>query len=419
MKIQIVVAIALFVGAFNVSGQVKRSDIDLEQAKKGRPVSYFPFDKIQVLDNRFDTTCIYTEETGVYPPHTVSFTEPAAVAIKKYLLRLVGKSKKGNRELLLNIGQLQIPNMVYNLKMFKPRRSKIRRFKTSKEKIGTYAIRTMILFEATAWYKTSEGRYNKYLTIKKEFNYNGYEYIQSELRRMLNDCMQVAAILPADSAVDVATLPRHVRELLNDTVGFRFSNDENNVPFELINVNAREKWKGYSIFKDSTIATGIFPLFDNFKYNQVTPAHVVMVFNEKDSMYHLASGTDSVVHKSPHWAVGDGTNWYIRLGDSTYLKLNRTGDTFSFYIPKNLPDMYALLSIQSNKLDEVASSNPPTSGNVLAGIIASIINSAVQESIEKSANRSMTKRVTEEGLKHNFRYCFINMSSGDIVYRDR
>jgi len=417
LKIQIV-AIALLFGALNLNAQVKRSDIDLGQAKKGRRIQYFPFDKIQVLDNRFDTSCIYTEETGVYPPHTVSFTEPAASAIEKYIYRLVSKSKKGNKELLFNIEQLQIPNVLYSLKRFKARKLKIIGVKKRRDGIGTYDIRTRLLFEATAWYKNEEGRYNKFLTIKREYFYSGYDYLQRGMRHMLNECMQVAAILSADTAIEVAMLPRHVRKLLNDTATFRFSNDENNVPLEQINVNAREKWKNYPIYKDSSIATGIFPLFDDFKYNQVSPAHVAMAFNEKDSLYYLAAGTDSFVHTSPHWAIADGTNWYIKLGDSSYLKLNKANNTFNFYIPANLPDMYALLSIQENHIDG-ASTTIPSSGNLLVAIVGSLISSTINESITKSANRSMTKRLTEEGLKHNYRYCFINMSSGDIVYHDK
>jgi hypothetical protein len=145
LNLQLIV-IALLISALNGCAPVNSSVIDMEQAKKGRRISSFPFDKIQVLDNRFDTACIYTEETGAYPPHTVSFTEPAARAIEKYFYRVVSKSKKGNKEPLFNIEQLQIPNVVYTLKKFK---------RTGM--IGVDEIRARILFEATAWYKTSEG----------------------------------------------------------------------------------------------------------------------------------------------------------------------------------------------------------------------------------------------------------------------
>jgi hypothetical protein len=66
---------------------------------KGNLVQYFPYSTVRVIDNRLDTTKIYTRETGIYPPHHVNFNEPAAAVIKKYIDSAVRDSKKGAGEL--------------------------------------------------------------------------------------------------------------------------------------------------------------------------------------------------------------------------------------------------------------------------------------------------------------------------------
>jgi len=399
----------VFLYTLAANGQAVRSDIALQQPAKGRLVPYFPYSSVQVIDNRLDTTKIYTEETGIYPPHNVAFTEPAAAAIKKYIDASVSASQKGHTELLIDLEQLGIPNMVHNLKRFS--RSGV---------IASNPVRAYLQFRVTAWYKNEQGNYNRLLTIKRETNYNGYEYIGRAVRRLLDDCIRLVTYAAPDSAVDPGQYAGKLKNLLADKESVQFANGhENDIPFEQVNVNVRNKWGAYPVFAKSPSVSGVYYLFDDFRNNRITPATVQMKFSEKDSLYRIVTpDNDTLVHKKPHWGVYDGVNWYINLSDSTYLKLVKEQDVFSFYVPASLPDMYALLSIQENYTGPYASSTVAT-GNIITTMVATLINGALQQSIADSENRSVINRLSREGLKHNFRYCMLDMDNGDLIYHEK
>jgi hypothetical protein len=399
----------VFLFTLVANGQSIRPDIAVKQPAKGRLVPYFPYSSLQVIDNRLDTTKIYTEETGIYPPHNVAFTEPAAVVIKKYMDASVSASRRGHTELLINLEQLGITNMVHNLKRFS--RSGV---------IASNQVRAFLQFQVTAWYKNEQGNYNKLLTIKREYNYNGYEYIGRAVRRLLDDCIRLVTFAAPDSAIDPAPLASKLKDWLADPESVQFEKGQhNNIPFEQINVNRRNRWAAYPAFEKSPSASGVYYLFDDFRNNRITQATVQMKFSEKDSLYHVViPANDTLIHKKPHWGLYDGVNWFINLSDSAYLKLVKGRDAFSFYVPASMPDMYALLSIQENYTGPFASSTVAT-GNILSTMVATLINSALQQSIADSENKSLINRFSREGLQHNYRYCTLDMDNGDIIYHEK
>lgn len=393
------------VAAFGLHGQAQRPNITLQQRNENL-VAYFPYSSVRVIDTRLDTTKIYTEETGYYPPHSVTFAEPATEAIKKYINTAVQKSDKGSGELLIRIERLHITNIIQQPKYYK-RISRIR----------LQPVRQFIQFQATA-YTNEKGNYKKLLTIKRENDYIAYQYVDHAVSRLLNDCIRVIAWGTPDTNATSRKPSPKLKKLLKDTASFQFAKEANQLAFEQIDVNVRNNWKQYPVIKESNLPpAGICYLFDDFKNNRVTPTAIHAVFNEKDSLYRIP-GIDSLTHYTHHWGVFDGANWYIRLSDSTYCQLTRQGDTFTFYIPASLPDMYALLSIQARRSEEGSPHSNVSSGNIIASLIADLVSSAVQQSIINAETRAITKQATNEGLKNHYRHCSLNMDDGDIIYKE-
>jgi hypothetical protein len=100
-KERLLLTVAL-IPVIDLSAQTVYPDIVMNYSTKGDLVKYFPYSTVRVIDNRVDTTTIYTAQTGVYPPRHVNFNEPAAVVIKKYIDSSVRNSKKGVGELLMD-----------------------------------------------------------------------------------------------------------------------------------------------------------------------------------------------------------------------------------------------------------------------------------------------------------------------------
>jgi hypothetical protein len=79
-RLLLTVAHIPFIG---LRAQTAYPDIVVKYPKKGDLLKYFPYSTVRVIDNRMDTTKIYTKQTGIYPPPYANFNEPAAAVIKK------------------------------------------------------------------------------------------------------------------------------------------------------------------------------------------------------------------------------------------------------------------------------------------------------------------------------------------------
>lgn len=406
---------------FGMYAQYTQPGITIKYPKNDRLVKYFPYATVQVIDNRLDTAKIYTTQTGVYPPQHVNFTEPASLVIKKYIESSVGASEKGAGELLINIEQLCIPNIHRSLERHRFRREKYKWLvKKSKrgENITNAQPRMFLHFMATAWYRNEQGNYNKLVTIKRKVDHYSYSIDKYVIPRLLNDCIN-AIVAASPGSANGIKLTAKQQSLLNDTASYRLAREsEHNIPFEQINVNVRNRWKDYAVIKENSAVAGISYVFEDFKNNRVSASIIRLVYSEKDSFYR-STGSDTMLRKQAHWGVYDGTNWFIHLSDSSYFKLTKQSDTYGLYIPGNLPDMYALLSIEENYINYSSYKGGSGGGNILVGLAAVLVSAAVDGVMEDGQNNKMVKRIRAEGLKHNYRYCTIDMDNGDIIYQDK
>lgn len=420
-KKRLLLTVAL-IPAIGLHAQTVYPDIVVKYPIKGDLVKYFPYSTVWVIDNRMDTTKIYTEQTGVYPPHHANFNEPAAAAIKRYIDSSIRDSKKGTGELLINIEQLSVANIHHSMVRYTIGKGSTRliSFRRRGDHVRSINPRNFVYIQVTAWYKNEQGNYNKLLTLSRRAGISNLDFDKDLMERLIGSCIRAIALKPPGAVLDYQKLSRKQKALVRYTVHFPDTYEEN-ISFEQINVNVRNKWKDYPVVKENTAAPGICYVFDDFKNNKITVANIQLRLNAKDSLYYIRSESDALVHKKPHWGVYDGTSWYINFSDSAYLKLNRQGDTYGFYIPRNLPDMHAMLSIQENERHTHTSSPSYAGANgagLLAGLVAFIIIDGINDAADKRLNKKMENRMTAEGLKHNYRYCTLNMDNGDILYND-
>jgi hypothetical protein len=393
LKLSFLTLVVFLMTSFSLPGQTT-STIPLQVNKKHLNINYFPFDSIQVLDNRFDTTKIFITENGNYPPAYLNFSPSTPVAIKNYINSAVKDFPRGNKKLLINIEQFRIPNKTYFVQK-KKNYSIIRN------------LRDYILFSAEIYYQTGDNRYRKIVTVNK--NYYTYDpQMNEQFLIILNNIIEASCINTTDGSV--LKTPKKLIYLLNDTASFNYSKDSTNISLEQINQNAKHKWSGYQIVKDHHYSNGFYSTFDDFRSNTVTADPVQVKYDEKHSLYIISLPGYYTNNKNFYpWAVCKSDTLYIQLYKDVYLKSDKLNNTFYFDVPDSLPDMYALLSIEAIKAESNAGGS---TGNGVADLIAGAVSGTVDMIIKKSKENTIRK----DGFKNNFRKCFIDMYCGDIIY---
>ena len=357
-------------------------------------INYTPFDNIEVIDNRFDTTNILTVENGIYPLHKINIEQPAAYTIKHYILTAIAKLPKGNKTLLMSLKQLRVTNKSYVYR----RRGK-----------ETCLLFGGLMFEADLFYKTGRSKYKKILTIHKK--YYSENILQQGIATILNEALEAASNLNGNSLSAITTHPRKLKYLSKDTRSFVYTKDTAVVALEQINTNQQQKWADYLINSNPILSNGWYQNFDDFRDNKLTPGFIQMKWDDKDSIFVIDSKTRAAakLQNGLPWAVCDSGNIYMALGPRAYLKLGRLNNTFYFYVPYTLPDMYAMLSMEKTGDDFVSA---PSTGNILADLVGIVVTASIDYGIETAKN----KKIRKNGLKSNYRNCYIDMDTGDIIY---
>jgi hypothetical protein len=134
------------------------------------------------------------------------------------------------------------------------------------------------------------------------------------------------------------------------------------------------------------------------------------VYDTQDSIYHLSPALSVLpanqIFVYP-WVVADSGNFYLCLNvkQNQYVRLIARGNTFYFTVPRSLPDMYSLLDME---WIERASTEGGANHSPGAAILSGMIHAATASSAIKKAKAA--------GMKGNFRTCYIDMDSGDIVF---
>ncbi len=374
------------------SGEAQMNQISLGHlpySRRGLGIKYTPFGSVQVLDNRMDIGQIYIVQIGEYPPGRVVFDTVASAAIGGYLEDVIHHTRHGQETLLVDIDQLGISNSRRIPRVWHPNQKHILGV-IRRDSVMNYDLRKNILLTANIYYKSGEGHYRKLLTIRKEYYYVDYPYVRSTITFLLNDLFSTASLAYT-----------------------RDTGKGEDLSMNEINIKVSDKWAGYPIVAGTACGSGRFRTFDDFRNGKVIPEEIRVQFIRGDSTYRVHSGgSPGTLEDSKDWAVCDSGNYYVRIYRNIYLPLNRRESGFFFYVPWTLPDMYAILSLEENAAKQGAGAS--YTGNLIVDLTAQALEFVVQvSSMEAGA-----KRIVADGLRHGYRYCAVDMDSGDFLYRE-
>jgi hypothetical protein len=338
-------------------------------------VKYTPFNTVEVLDNRVDTVCLYALQDGTFPPKVLQLGGTTSGEIREQLQKEINVIPHKSDTLLINLLQCKVVNK-YNL--------------LQKDERGTHQLRRCILLWADLYRKRTDGLYYPIVMIKKVYPVRGD--LSLTLSRALKEMLRMAGNIP-----------------LKDVPDFQYPKDTKGYTLPQINIPEKKHWMNYPIIAQEALPNGVYMFFSDFRSGVPAINTLHLQYNAKDSVY-LLSNAEKKWHDFP-WGIVDSGVLYINIFSNIYVKSWFCHYTYCFYVPYSLPDMYTLLSIQPGIYGNSAS-NANTSGNLLVGLTAE----AIQASIDALFSNAILKRIKKQGMLSGFRFCYVDMDSGDIIY---
>ena len=267
-------------------------------------------------------------------------------------------------------------------------------------------------FFSEIYFQDGENRYKKIATIRLiRFMRFSASTDLNGLRFLLNKLIECPVIYNNGNSniKTVQSLKKY--NWVKDTIAYDFCRDTTHYTFDQINITPKNRWAQIPVIKADLLNDGIFKDFEDFKEVKTIPTNVSLIFSEKDSFYRMNSYDSSkfIEAKMP-WGLCIAGCAYMRFGKNVFLKLYKQDNTFKFYIPCSLPDIYTVLCILENY--QLIGTVTTATGNIIADLGTAFMTSIVNMII-KNAN---AKKIKNESIKHDIRHCIIDMESGDILF---
>ncbi|HLY69753.1 MAG TPA: hypothetical protein VKR53_08485 [Puia sp.] len=361
----------------SLPAQFSYGSIKLIATKKLKHVLKVPFNQVVVFDNRFDSTHFLVDRNALLPPEKDSFSMPASKEIKNYIERIIAPFPKDNRLVYISLKQLRFGNLnnfshllFFTADIFTPRNQKL---------IKIFSLQKTYFF-----------RHSYEATITRALN----DFVKKTCRKYSLD-----------------------------------DNSRKTYAVEELNKNVSTEWASLPIVAQNNYVDGIFRTWSEFRDNKIDSCTQFGLELERDSTYRINLLQN---HNYQKWngqvenifAVAYSGSLYIPILGKYFVPLEKMNNTFYFYVPHSLPSMFTIIP-NWNLFEDVGSSvQPDFSGMdaraflVFVGVIVVVaITVAIVRSIEKNKLRKKEAELVSEGYPgENFRNCFFDMGTGDVIY---
>ena len=397
--------LVLLIFSFNARSQKQTFNINLKPESEKFYFDSVPFNKVRVIDLRFDTVGFYINQQGTYPVNYYRFQSTASEEISDYIIKRTSTSLKGNKNLLIVIHQFRIPNKTDVLT-----RSKKNPNSSTRKSFGYYT-----LFSASIYFELGEGHLQEVASInKKYYNQLSELPVEATIQKVLDDVIRTVLLYENSAQLDIKKLPRKDKWILSDSATFRFAKPHSIIYDNQIRESTKEKWEKYPVVAGITNQKGVYKNFDDFREDKIDTTSFSFKYDEEDSVFRVSvPGMSKKERFYMPWAVIEYGKIFINIIGNVYVKATKQNGTFHFYIPYSLPDMYSLLSKEA--LPSKSGSSSASASQSLLGLLIVLVAEGIIDSQIKS---SKGRKIMNEGYNHPFRYCYIDMDSGDIIYSD-
>jgi len=397
--------LVLLIFSFNARSQKQTFNINLKPESEKFYFDSVPFNKVRVIDLRFDTVGFYINQKGTYPVSYYRFQSTASEEISDYIIKRTSTYLKGNKTLLIAIHRFRIPNKTDVLT-----RSKKNPNSSTRKSFGYYT-----LFSASIYFELGEGQLQEVANInKKYYNQLSELPVEAMIQKMLDYVIRTVLLYENSAQLNIKKLPRKDKWILMDSTSFKIAKPHSIIYDNQIRESTKAKWEKYPVVAGITNQKGVYKNFDDFREDKIDTTCFSFKYDEEDSVFRVSvPGMSKKERFHMPWAVIEDGKVYINIIGNAYVKATKQNGTFHFYIPYSFPDMYSLLS-QEALPSKTGSSSTPSSGKLLVDLAVIVVEGIIDAFVKSSKE----EKILNEGYKHAFRYCYIDMDSGDIIYSD-
>lgn len=365
--------------------QFSYGSIHLTSEKKIKHIQRVPFNKVVLFDNRFDTTNFLVNHNVLKAPEMDSFSMPASKEIKNYIEKMIEPFPKDNRQVYINLKQLRFGNL-NNLSRF-------------------------LFFTAEAYTPENKGLVKIFSLEKKYLLRHNY---RATIRHALNDF-----VIKISKKYNLDTINKKTYTIENLTK------------------NVMTEWADLPIINQNNYVDGIYRTWSDFRDNKIDSCAQFELQLKDDSTYRISFLQKNNGYQKWNELVSDifvasyNGKLYIPILGKYFVQIEKMNNTFYFYIPHSLPDMFIIMpnwnlfyinpgggSSDFNNFGNGFGNMDARAFIVLIGVVIVVaITVAVLRSIERNNQRKKEAELMSQIYPgENFRNCFIDMGTGDIIY---
>lgn len=361
----------------------------------------FPFSTIQVIDARFDTSYIYIPSNNKYPVDRVQFSSPLTRVVARYFDSSLVSTNRGNRHLLVRIESFSVPN-IFSMTWYRDDSTMRRHY-----------VKHKLLFKLSAYEKMPSGQYRKIFATKRPVSFSDYQSLDRSISMELFHFIVGLTMMEDKSVSQDRWISRIQNRILSNPDEYVFIQDSREISIDSLNKSVRGDWVNFPAVAAPHLTPGIFNTFLDFRNGTAQRAPVQVAFNSADSLWK-ASLKDK---RARIWGLCDGSDFYMRLTDTSFVKIVRDGDSYRFNLPHTVPDVHRILSAAQTRAELSPMYNAPAAKDPVTLLLEMVVLLGVG-AIEEGAAKKRHKKMLYRDAQELYRTCYLNMDNGDIILDD-
>lgn len=265
--------------------------IELRLTASSVNLNKVPFNKVVLLDNRIDTSKIGTAQTGAFNKiATVRFTDPASVAIQKYIDELIRNAETEPQTLLINLKKLMTSEKTYSM-----------------------SERGFIDFAAEGYIQRNDSEFVRIFSV---------------------DTFYVIKALDVTKAV-FSKIPEVIDSMIAQASLFDLSSMDTSKVFSYSEISSgiNKHWAEFPVNISPLFTKGVYKSFMDFRNNNIDTINYIITQTDSGTYKVYERNNDKGSKKSKMvkdiWGLNNGTEPYIRI-NYLFAPLERKNSTFYF-----------------------------------------------------------------------------------------
>lgn len=402
MAVQRVLPVLLamsIVGQLGAQAFKPASKIPFKRSKVG--LKALPFNKIRILDARYDTSC-YWFENMTWPRSAFNLQGGTIKAVNDYFLEAIKVLPNYEGEIICKVNLLRVPNRHFIQRRDGP----------APWGIGRFAHESLYS-NIEVYMKTAGGLYREIVELRDTRWISKYiDFIPGAVQSVLNVLLQSVdqAVQKNDSMVRIESIFLSTGRS-SKRVAWSRSLEYSLV--ELEKMTRQERWESILDQIVPKLQDGYFNTFDDFVQGRGVADSMVSLSRIDDSVVRFRTNRGSFDSlKVIPWAVQYSGKFYYWLYDDVFIELKRSGSELTFVLPSRSLNIYSIFCYEyMNSSRSIAQG--VNFGNGYIGMAAVAAKLALRAGAD--ANKKF-----ETSLQSRAQFAFargvIDLDNGDCYY---